>query len=430
MVPPLPPATTTTMKTTAINDNIVDRLIRTERMDTRITTSRYGGAGGGGGGSLGVIAPPSPIQTTDLPYGRASIPSTSPSPSCDDRTNVTVESGTGTGLGPIDDICQMTCCNEKQRQQPQKGPIVISEDDADDNVLSRNLLFLTCTTTSTHTKVNEPASCRQHYQQDDHFGLAQKVQEIYLQQQLPLQEKEKEEKQHLPAHQQSVSTSDRPKQKHQLHQQQDVQFSSPKNVRFSYVTIRNYDITMSDNPAVTAGPPIQLDWDYEQLPIIPIREFEHFRVPRRMKQSNRLFISPEFRRGILLRAGFSDDQIDSNQRAIAKVQKNRSLTCLSFPFYRVEYAVRSAGRKIQRTTGKSFSRGGGGKKTKVKNKNKEDCHSCAGTSKCGQSVASEAFTETFVGDSSSDEEDSTKRKQQEKQQNVVVVDLHSAESIQ
>eukprot|EP00529_Nitzschia_sp_RCC80_P021633 CAMPEP_0113480210 /NCGR_PEP_ID=MMETSP0014_2-20120614/21751_1 /TAXON_ID=2857 /ORGANISM="Nitzschia sp." /LENGTH=387 /DNA_ID=CAMNT_0000373619 /DNA_START=157 /DNA_END=1316 /DNA_ORIENTATION=+ /assembly_acc=CAM_ASM_000159 len=384
-----PPPAAATMKTTAINDNIVDRLVRTERMDTRITTSRHGG--GGGGGSFGVIAPPSPIQPTNLPYGRASIPSPSPSPTCDDRTNVTVESRTGTSPGPIDDICQMTCCNEKKRQQPQKGPIVISEDDADDDVLSRNLLLLTCTTTSTtstNTKVNEPSNCRQHYHQDDHYGLAQKVQEIYLQQQQLQLEKEK--KQQLPSHQQSVSTSDRPKQKqqHQLQQQQDAHFSCPKNVRFSYVTIRNYDITMSDNPAVTAGPPIQLDWDYEQLPIIPIREFEHFRVPRRMKQSNRLFISPEFRRGILLRAGFSDDQIDSNQRAIAKVQKNRSLTCLSFPFYRVEYAVRSAGRKIQRTTGKSFSRGGGGKKTKVKNKNKEDCHSCAGTSKCGQSVAS------------------------------------------
>jgi hypothetical protein len=192
-----------------------------------------------------------------------------------------------------------------------------------------------------------------------------------------------------------------------------------KNVRFSYVTIRNYDITMSDNPAVTAGPPIQLDWGYEQLPLIPIREFEEFRIPRRMGQTNRLFISPEFRRGILLRAGFTDQQIDANDRIVAKVQKNRSLTCLSFPFYRVEYAVRSAGRKIQRKTEKSFSRSSSKNRKKKKNNRSSNVSSNAS-----------AVTEVFFEESSSDEDGEKSQQQpQQQQQQEVIFDIGSVESL-
>lgn len=124
-------------------------------------------------------------------------------------------------------------------------------------------------------------------------------------------------------------------------------------VRFSTVTIRNYDITLGDNPAVTAGPPIQLDWKYEQLPLpLSIDEFESFRLPRRQLSTRYLIIAPDFRRGVLLRTGFTHRQIDKTERAVEKIQQQRQRTSLGFPFYRIEYAVRSAGRKIQRSTTK------------------------------------------------------------------------------
>jgi hypothetical protein len=134
-----------------------------------------------------------------------------------------------------------------------------------------------------------------------------------------------------------------------------------KQVRFSYVTIRNYDITMGDNPAVTAGPPIQLDWEYEEIPSLPVRDFEQFKLKRRgactlsfyvpISENRVLTISPDFRTGILRRAGFSDWEISQTMRNVKKIQQQRTRTALAFPFYRVEYAMRSAGRKLQRTMG-------------------------------------------------------------------------------
>jgi hypothetical protein len=136
-----------------------------------------------------------------------------------------------------------------------------------------------------------------------------------------------------------------------------------KHVRFSYVTIRNYDITMGDNPAVTAGPPIQLDWVYEEIPVLPVREFEEFKLQRVGKYSflyhgaeNRVVtISPDFRMGILLRAGFTDWEISQTIRNVKKIQQQRTRTALTYPFYHVEYAVRAAGRKLQRSMGNSNS---------------------------------------------------------------------------
>jgi hypothetical protein len=144
-----------------------------------------------------------------------------------------------------------------------------------------------------------------------------------------------------------------------------------KHVRFSYVTIRNYDITMGDNPAVTAGPPIQLDWVYEEIPLLPVREFEEFKLQRVGKYSylypgaeNRVVtISPDFRMGILLRAGFTDWEISQTIRNVKKIQQQRTRTALTYPFYHVEYAVRSAGRKLQRSMGNSNNSSSEGQKS-------------------------------------------------------------------
>jgi hypothetical protein len=110
-------------------------------------------------------------------------------------------------------------------------------------------------------------------------------------------------------------------------------------------------MTMGDNPACSAGPPICLDWNYEEIPRLPLREFERFKQSRlRVPNIHYLAISPEFRRGILLRAGFEECQIQETEKQVTRIQNQRTMTRLSFPFYRVEVAVRSAGRKFQRST--------------------------------------------------------------------------------
>jgi hypothetical protein len=52
-------------------------------------------------------------------------------------------------------------------------------------------------------------------------------------------------------------------------------------VVFHEVLIRNYSQTIGDNPSVSYGPPISLDWDYEEVEPISLEEYEKSRGPRR-----------------------------------------------------------------------------------------------------------------------------------------------------
>ncbi|KAL3906072.1 MAG: hypothetical protein SGARI_004168 [Bacillariaceae sp.] len=123
-----------------------------------------------------------------------------------------------------------------------------------------------------------------------------------------------------------------------------------KRVRFGFVTIRNYDVTMGDNPAVTCGPPISLNWTFDQIPALPVRDFEAFRAANpRAVDAHCLMITADNRRDMLKRVGFTDAQIANNEKRVAKIQKQRARTRVSTPFSLMEHAVRSAGRKLQRT---------------------------------------------------------------------------------
>ena len=54
---------------------------------------------------------------------------------------------------------------------------------------------------------------------------------------------------------------------------------------FSNVEIREYKITIGDNPGVSKGPPISLDWKYDSKNTtkIPLKDYEDNRGPRRNK---------------------------------------------------------------------------------------------------------------------------------------------------
>ena len=170
------------------------------------------------------------------------------------------------------------------------------------------------------------------------------------------------------------------------HEQQPI-----KHVRFSLVTIRNYDITISDNPAVYSGPPIQLDWQYEEIAPLPVVDFETFKIQRRASSYQRqccihnadngvMIIYPEYRRGILRRAGFSDFEIQQQEKQVQRIQQERLRTKLTFPFYRVEYAMRSAGRKLQRKVARSTTKYNGTSKYHERQPHPQDDASTAAAS--------------------------------------------------
>jgi len=128
---------------------------------------------------------------------------------------------------------------------------------------------------------------------------------------------------------------------------------SGKSVGFDSVKIRSYNQTMGDNPCVSYGPPIQLDWDYEEQEDICIEKYEAERVFSR-RSMRQLVISYYRRKAVLTREyGFSEEELVKAKKDAEKIKFKRAITNTLLPAMHVEAVIESAGRKAKRIIGKA-----------------------------------------------------------------------------
>mmetsp|Transcript_157 Transcript_157/g.230 ORF Transcript_157/g.230 Transcript_157/m.230 type:complete len:179 (+) Transcript_157:192-728(+) len=120
--------------------------------------------------------------------------------------------------------------------------------------------------------------------------------------------------------------------------------ASPLHVSFDTITIRDYDITLGDNPTCSYGPPISLDWNYTEMDPIPLEHYEKTRHPRRkMYQMHML----SRQRANLLKnlAGTTDDEMIVAMDEIRVIQKQRNATRMSLPFIRLHELSETVNRR-------------------------------------------------------------------------------------
>jgi hypothetical protein len=121
-----------------------------------------------------------------------------------------------------------------------------------------------------------------------------------------------------------------------------------RKVLFDKLTVRYYSRTVGDNPSVSCGPPIQLDWDYEEQPQVRVDEYEGTKNSRRSHP--RHFCMNYFQRFNILSycCGLSEAEIKQAERNVDKVRRERNATKLLAPFMIVEDFFGSAARKTKR----------------------------------------------------------------------------------
>ena len=145
-----------------------------------------------------------------------------------------------------------------------------------------------------------------------------------------------------------VTSKTRPILKHS-----DSNSSSSKSVGFDSVCIRSYQQTMGDNPAVSYGPPISLDWDYEEHEDVNIDEYEFQRGFAR-RNIQQMAISYYQRKAILTHDyGFTEEELKKAKKDANKIKLRRGVTNYFLPMMPVEDALASAGRKAKRMISKS-----------------------------------------------------------------------------
>ena len=135
-----------------------------------------------------------------------------------------------------------------------------------------------------------------------------------------------------------------------------------RSISFSNLQVREYDLTIGDNPSVSYGPPVQLSWQYSEHNARSLEEYENEKqldLSRGRRNSRVENISWVKREALLKRQGFSQDDIDTRMKEVNKVKQGRSVTRALVVTGRTEEALESAGRKLKR-----FFGGGGNPESK------------------------------------------------------------------
>mmetsp|Transcript_19593 Transcript_19593/g.27196 ORF Transcript_19593/g.27196 Transcript_19593/m.27196 type:complete len:319 (-) Transcript_19593:1918-2874(-) len=124
---------------------------------------------------------------------------------------------------------------------------------------------------------------------------------------------------------------------------------SSSKVNFQDVTIREYDLTLGDNPSVSCGPPISLDWTYSENDSLCLNAYEGNRPQRRT--SRQLCVNYYQRMNILSNLGHTEEEIKQAKNEAKKSKNQRAITRQFLPLSKVEDVVTSASRKAKRIMG-------------------------------------------------------------------------------
>jgi hypothetical protein len=102
---------------------------------------------------------------------------------------------------------------------------------------------------------------------------------------------------------------------------------SSRAVSFDRVEIREYARCLGNNPATTQGPPLSIDWAYNEVGTFRLEEYEENHPPRRI--AKRMLVPSYMREEILLdQTNTTKRQINDTIKAI-RVDRNRRQVCVA-----------------------------------------------------------------------------------------------------
>jgi hypothetical protein len=144
--------------------------------------------------------------------------------------------------------------------------------------------------------------------------------------------------------------------------------SHDKSVNFSNVAIRDYSICPGDNPSVSRGVPLSLDWGYDQEKSQDIDDFELDRSGSR--RANDDLKLPSLQRVQMLKHnGYSRGEINERVKEVERVKEDRISTRRKLER---EDRIKKLKRKVVKVFGisKSKSSPGSTARDSIENKNK------------------------------------------------------------
>lgn len=106
--------------------------------------------------------------------------------------------------------------------------------------------------------------------------------------------------------------------------------NSKLNVSFTEISVREYDLELSDHPSCSYGPPIQLGWDYQETQKTSVEDYEVTRSPHR-REVHDLVLSYNTRRRRLKQSGYRKSDIQRAQQEVDRIKRERLITEFFLP---------------------------------------------------------------------------------------------------
>lgn len=111
-----------------------------------------------------------------------------------------------------------------------------------------------------------------------------------------------------------------------------------KEVKFDNVKIREYNISLSQNPSCSEGPPVELGWQFREPPPVNLQEYELQRKPFRRRSLHDLILSDSVRRRMLLQT-YSPREITEAIRNVEQLKRQRIVTYMMLPAAAIDEAA-------------------------------------------------------------------------------------------
>ena len=104
-------------------------------------------------------------------------------------------------------------------------------------------------------------------------------------------------------------------------------------VTFDSVEINEHPITLGSNPSVAdGGPPIEIEWQAQSYEVTTVDDFEDSRAEKttttsaNSSKSSVRKLSPQERMNLLIKAGFSEEDLNKNEDEVSSIRLMREMS--------------------------------------------------------------------------------------------------------
>ena len=91
---------------------------------------------------------------------------------------------------------------------------------------------------------------------------------------------------------------------------------------------------LGDNPSCNYGPPVSLNWRYNEANSMPLEDYEVARGTH--CKAYQMQIPPVHRRRILERSGVTPDEMEYTEKQMKLIKKERERTKMMLPFAKLQ----------------------------------------------------------------------------------------------